>query len=177
MPAAGQPSKSVPQDPYRLAGYVPAGFSGFGTWTARKETTLYEAPGSQRVLGTIAKCQEVTAQDGEIRGHPWEMRVLKAHHPFRKGERLWILARDLEEGYFQLWYRGRVRDDVADALQDTPPFAQEQCSKPSPKCWLWVDKAPRQEHWVQMRRKDGMIGWTDRARDFGEGFAKAWQCS
>jgi len=119
IPASGGPEvlPSAPPDPYVLPGYVPAGFSAFGTWTAHRKTLLYDAPGSQKVVATIDRCEEITAKDGEIRGRPRAIRVLKAHPPFRKGEKMWILARDLEEGYFQLWYWGKVRDDVAVALE------------------------------------------------------------
>jgi len=173
---AGEPGPSAPRDPFRVAGYVPVGFRGFGTWTARKETPLYVSPDSRRLAATITRCEEVTAQDGELRGRPWEMRVLKAHPPFRKGETFWVLARDLEEGYFQLWYRGQVRDDVAGELADAPPFGQTHCSKASARCWLRVDKEPRQVHWVHVRKRDGTSGWSDRASDFGEGPAKENQC-
>jgi len=175
-PAAGDARPPAPRDPYVLAGYVPAGFSGFGTWTARKDATLYAAPGSRKVVATIARCDEVTAQDGVIRGHPWAIRALKAHPPFRRGDRMWILARDLEEGYFQLWYEGRVRDDVAAALGGAPPFTDDDCAKPSPQCWLWIDREPRQEHWVKLRTRTGTLGWSDRAGDFGQGPATSNQC-
>jgi hypothetical protein len=176
MPASGGSRRSVPPDPYVVTGHVPAGFSGFGVWIARRETRLYATPGARTASATVARCEEVTAEAGEIRGHPWPMRALQSHPPFRKGERIWVLARGLEEGYFQLWYRGEVRDDLAAALDGTPPFAQQNCSRPSAKCWLWADKEPRQEHWVRMQRKDGSLGWSDRAEDFGEGPAKAFAC-
>jgi hypothetical protein len=172
-PVVGQPSPAaVPQDPYVLPGYVPAGFGAFGTWTARRKTELYAAAGSHQLVATIDRCEEVTAEHGELRGHPREIRVLKAHAPFRKGERLWILARDLEEGYFQLWYQGAIRDDLAVSLEEE----LSQCEKPSPKCWLWLDKDSPQEHWVRIRRKDATVGWTHRVQDFVEGHVDSRNC-
>jgi hypothetical protein len=114
----------------------------------------------------------VTAEHGELRGHPREIRVPKAHAPFRKGERLWILARDLEEGYFQLWYQGAIRDDLAVSLEEE----LSQCENPSPKCWLWLDKDSPQEHWVRIRRKDATVGWTHRVQDFVEGHVDSRNC-
>jgi len=109
--ATGEPRPSLaPRDPYVLSGYLPAGFEAFGAWTAHRTTPLYARPGSNKLVTTLGKCEEVIAEDGQIRGHPRALKVLKSHAPFEKGERLWILARDLEEGYFQLWYRGAIRD-------------------------------------------------------------------
>lgn len=166
LPVVGEPNPAaVPQDPYIRSGYVPAGFTAFGTWTARRKTLLYDAAGSRKALTAVNQCEEVTAEDGELRGRPREIRVLKSHPPFRKGERMWILARDLEEGYFELWYQGEVRDDLAVSLEEE----LAQCAQPSSQCWLWLAKSYPQEHWVRIRRKNGAIGWTRRADDFVEG--------
>lgn len=173
LPVVGESNTAaVPEDPYVLPGYVPSGFAAFGTWTARRKTALYEAAGSHKAVATVDPCEEVTAEDGELRGHPTEIQVLKSHAPFRKGERMWILARDLEEGYFQLWYQGAVRDDLAESLEDD----LTRCAKPSPQCWLSIGKASPQEHWVRLRRKDASVGWTHRAEDFVEGHGDSPSC-
>jgi hypothetical protein len=173
----GEPNPAAaPADPYVLSGYVPAGFSAFGTWTALRKVDLYSAVGSRKVVATADKCAEITAEDGEIRGRPREIRVVKSHAPLRKGERMWILARGLEEGYFQLWYRGAVRDELAASLGEDLSFAEEHCGNLSPKCWLWIDKDSPQEHWVRMRVKDGTVGWTRQTTDFVEGHANADNC-
>ncbi|HYQ00563.1 MAG TPA: hypothetical protein VER96_17920 [Polyangiaceae bacterium] len=167
-PAVSEPSAAVPPDPYVLRGYVPAGFSGFGKWTALRATPFYATVGSRKPSGAIEPCEAVTAQDGQVRGHPREIRVLKAHPPFRQGERIWILARDLEEGYFQLWYRGAIRDDLLDSLGDGLAMAEEHCSICTPECWLRIEQDSPQEHWVRIRRKSGSVGWIKDVKDFSE---------
>ena len=171
-PASEEPGvlAAAPPDPFVLSGYVPGGFVGFGAWTARKATQLVSAPGSGRVVATVSRCEEVTAEDGELRGHPWALHVLRSHAPFHKGEKMWILARGLEEGYLELWYRGRLRDEIANDIESELASAGERCSNRSPEeCWLWIDKEPEQEHWVRMHSKDGTIGWTNHPDDFAEG--------
>lgn len=165
--ATGEPSTSpAPRDPYVLSGYLPVGFAAFGAWTAQQKTALYDAPDSKRLVATLGKCEDVLAEDGEIRGHPRALKILRAHAPFKKGERLWILARDLEEGYFQLWYQGAVRDDLAVLLEEDLPGTAPGCSKSSRECWLWAERSTPQQHWVRMRTKRGTVGWTNRPEHF-----------
>jgi hypothetical protein len=77
---------------------------------------------------------------------------------------MWILARNLEEGYFQLWYRGAVRDDLATSVH-LPP-AQKDCPTPSEACWLRFEAPPVREFWVEIQTKSGTVGWSKRPADF-----------
>jgi hypothetical protein len=164
-----------PEDPYVRRGLLPGGFEHDGTWTAHRRTPLYKAPGSREVVATLDACEEITEEATELRGHPQELRVLRAHGPFRKGERMWILAHDLEEGYRELWYRGEIRDEVEVSLEEALS-SDESCNKPAPRCWLWVARETPQEMWIRMRRKDGTRGWSKRAEDFTEGGAQTHPC-
>ena len=153
-----------PADPYLLRGYVPPGFDEYGTWTALRRTTLYDGPGSNKVVAAVDRCETVDARHGEIRGRPWAAHVLYPRGPFHEGDLLWILARNLEEGYFQLWYRGAVRDDLAKEVDLA--LAKKDCRIPSEKCWLRFEAPPVQEFWVEVETKSGTAGWTKRPADF-----------
>jgi hypothetical protein len=157
---------TAPEDPYQLDGYVPAGFRDFGQWVSIRDVPLHDRPGSRKVIGVIGRCESVTAMDSEIMGHPWLLRVIYSHPPFRLGEKLWILARDLEEGYFQLWYKGTIRDDLAVLIEDS--FSKMNCAKPSADCWLWFDRRPKQETWVKLRGRNGSLGWALDPSNFTE---------
>jgi hypothetical protein len=164
--AGAPPARSKSQ--YILRGYVPAGFDHYGAWTAKKATPLYADPSAGKPSASVASCETVDAERGEIRGRPWAVRVVFPHDPFRKGDRMWILARDLEEGYFQLWHRGELRDDLASEL-DLELVGRRCEEKPSETCWLWFDGIPEQVFWVRIRKQDGTVGWTRRPTDFIEG--------
>lgn len=71
-------------------------------------------------MATVDRCETVDAMRGEIRGRPWAAQALYPRAPFHEGDTMWILARNLEEGYFQLWYRGAVRDDLATSVHLPP---------------------------------------------------------
>jgi hypothetical protein len=181
---AGAPGKKAstvdkpPPDPWIRHGLYPGGFETVGPWTAHRRTPLYQAPGSPKIVAHVEACEEITVDETELRGRPRELRVLKANPPlFRKGERMWILAHDLEEGYEELWYRGEIRDDVEVSLEEALSSSEESCTSPSPKCWLWLAKEQPQALWIRMRRKDGTRGWSTRAEeDFTEGSAKPGPC-
>ena len=153
-----------PPDPYLLDGYVPPGFDAYGDWTATRRTTLYEAPGSDKAVATVDRCEAVTTRRGQIRGRPWAVHVLRARAPFHEGDRMWILARNLEEGYFQLWYRGAIRDDLAKDVDLA--LAKKDCGTPSEACWLRFEAPSPQEFWVRIETKSGTAGWTKRPADF-----------
>ena len=42
----------------------------------------------------------------------------------------------------------------------------ESCDPPTPECWLSSGDKTRQEAWIQIRKKDGSIGWTDQPGHF-----------
>jgi hypothetical protein len=95
------------------------------------------------------------------------MRVIYDHPPFHKGEKIWVLARDLEEGTFDLWYKGPLHPDSGPG--DINLWIDgKHCDRPSPECWLSAGEKTSQEFWVQSRKKDGTNGWTNQPDHFEE---------
>ena len=74
-----------------------------------REIPLFARPGSPRRVATVARGEVMHAQALQLRGHPWEVRVLYDHGPLRAGMRLWTLARDMAEGYYEYWFSSQTR--------------------------------------------------------------------
>ncbi len=157
-----------PPDPYFLDGLVTDAMDY--PWTARRQIPLLAAPGSHKRVGTLAPGDVVIAERLQLRGHPWEVRVVYDRPPFRVGMRMWVLERDMDEGSFNLWYRGERREDLADAIGFGP--SDEPCGPPSEQCFLRFAKEPEQKSWFRVKTEHGLAGWTARYQDFSVGKIK-----
>lgn len=109
-PSALAAAEPLPPDPYTLDGVVTDDMSD--EWIATREIPLFASPGSRKLIATVAPGEVMHAEALQLRGRPWEVRVLHDYGPLRAGMRLWILARDMDEGHFILWYRGETRTDL-----------------------------------------------------------------
>jgi hypothetical protein len=146
-------AESRPPDPYTVNDLVTDDMSY--AWVATRGLPLFARPGSRRRVATVARGEVMQAQALQLRGHPWEVLVLWDHGPFRAGMRLWILARDMEEGYYEYWYRGQTRGDILINFD----LVGKDCGHGSEDCWLRFAKQPPQEDWVLVRTERGVIGW------------------
>lgn len=161
-------AKAGPPDPYTLDGLVTDAMDY--PWTAKIRIPLFAVPGSPKRVGTLAPGEVVTADRLQLRGRPWEVRVIYNKKPFRVGMRMWILERDMEEGSFNIWYGGERREDLADAIPFGP--SDEPCGPPSENCYLWFSKQPKQESWYRVVSQRGLAGWTARGDGFSVGKIK-----
>jgi hypothetical protein len=172
VPAAGAPrhrsAEAGPPDPYVVDGFVTDAMSY--PWTATRRIPLFAAPGSHRRVGALAPGDVVTVDRLQLRGRPWEVRVVHDRPPFRVGMRMWVLERDLDEGSFMLWYQGERREDLADAIGFGP--SDEPCGRPSELCFLRFAKETKQESWFRVKTQRGLVGWTLRDDDFSVGKIK-----
>jgi hypothetical protein len=144
-----------PPDPYFLDGLVTDAMDY--PWTATRRVPLFAAPGSHERVGTLAPGDVVTADRLQLRGHPWEVRVIYDRPPFRVGMRMWVLERYMDEGTFTIWYRGERRDDLSDAIEFGP--SDEPCGPPSKQCFLRFAKESKQESWFRVKTGRGLVGW------------------
>ncbi len=142
-----------PPDPYTVNDLVTDDMSY--AWVATREIPLFARPGSRRRVATVARGDVMHAQALQLRGHPWEVLVLYDHGSFRAGMRLWILARDMEEGYYEYWFKGRKRGDTLINFE----LVEKNCGRGSEDCWLRFAKPRPQEDWVRVRTERGAVGW------------------
>ena len=156
VPAPAPPvaPELLPPDPYTLDGLVTDDMQN--EWIAKRPIKLFERPGARRQIAVVAAGDVMYAQALQLRGRPREIRVIHDHAPLRVGMRLWILARDLEEGYYLLWYQGETRDDLQPAIDQQE---HERCGRGSEDCWLHFAKEIPQQSWVQVTTNRGASGW------------------
>jgi hypothetical protein len=163
-----RPAYEGPPDPYTVDDLVSDAMDY--PWTAKRRISLFAGPGSRKRVGTLAPGEVVTADHLQLRGRPWEVRVIYDKKPFRVGMRMWVLERDMDEGSFNLWYQGERREDLADAIGFGP--SDEPCGPPSEECFLWFAKEPKQEIWYRVVSRGGLVGWIIWRDNFGVGKIK-----
>ena len=157
-PAAPVAAEPRPPNPYVVDGLVTDDMS-YG-WIATREIPLFAHPGSRQRVALVVPSEVMHAEALQIRGRPWEVRVLYDKGVLRAGMRLWILARDMEEGSYQLWFGGQTRDDLQEMISFE--LVGKQCGRGSADCWLRFAKEPVQEDWVRVRTERGVVGWLRR---------------
>jgi len=168
-PASRAAAELLPPDPYTVDGLVTDDMDN--EWIATRPITLFDRPGARRRVAVVAAGDVMYAQALQLRGRPREIRVLHDHPPLRAGMRLWILARDLEEGYYILWYQGETRDDLQPAIDEQQHEHCGRGSRGSDDCWLRFAKEVPQQQWVQVKTNRGASGWmlrTDGAFEVGQ---------
>ena len=131
-------------------------------WIATRKIRLFARPGSGKGTATVLPGQVMKAEAMQLRGRPWEVRVLHDKDSLRAGMRLWILARDLDEGTYQLWFQGELRYDLEKMIDFN--LVGKRCGRGSEDCWLWFAKVPPQEQWMRVRTAQGAVGWFLRNR-------------
>lgn len=158
--AAPVAAETRPPDPYVVDGLVTDDMS-YG-WIATREIRLFTHPGSRRQVAVVVPGEVMHAEALQIRGRPWEVRVLHDKGALRAGMRLWILARDMEEGSYQLWFGGETRDDLQEMISFE--LVGKQCGRGSADCWLRFETEPAQENWVRVRTERAVVGWLRRKK-------------
>jgi len=126
-------------------------------WIATRRIRLFARPGSGKRIATVSPGEVMKAEAMQLRGRPWEVRVLHDKGSLRAGMRLWILARDLEEGTYQLWFQGELRYDLEKMIDFN--LVGKRCGRGSEDCWLWFANEPPQEQWMRVRTARGVVGW------------------
>ena len=154
-PVAAEPR---PPSPYVVDGLVTDDMSF--RWIATREISLFAHPGSRQRVAVVVPGEVMHAEALQLRGRPWEVRVLYDKGALRAGMRLWILARDMEEGSYQLWFGGETRDDLQEMISFE--LVGKQCGRGSADCWLRFEREPAQEDWVRVRTERGVVGWLGR---------------
>ena len=128
----------------------------FGPWTATDSVQLYSAWKPERKLvGEVAKGEAVTAITGvHITLEPSEVLVTAPmpDYGLKPGDTVFGYM-NLGEGYFSAWFNGNWVQEF-----DGSRFSSE-CGGCNRNCTGKFVKPGRVEWWVEIKRKDGAIGW------------------
>jgi hypothetical protein len=140
-----------PPSPYSDRGACPFECCTYRDWTANKTTTLYRQmrDGSTRAF-TVTKGEVVrgltgvviTTRSGIATATADMMIGPRENIRVRKGDTLYLLTYQ-GEGFFKVWYKGRLVTDVE---------IDEQKMK--------VTRQPSSVWWVKVRNRKGQIGWS-----------------
>ena len=141
----------APKLPYSDPGACPFECCTYREWTANADTTIYiqMRDGSAKAF-TVRKGEKVRGVTGVVitnRAGTATATVnttIGLHNNIRvkKGDTLYLLTYQ-GEGFFKVWYKGRVIADVE--IDDRK---------------LKVGKQPDAVWWVKVRNKKGKIGWS-----------------
>lgn len=140
-----------PRLPYSDAGACPFECCTYRNWTANKDTTIYSQMRDGSARAFIArKGETVRGVTGVVITTRAGIATVTANTTIgprnnirvRKGETLYLLTYQ-GEGFFKVWYKGRVITDVE--IDDTKIKATRQ---------------PESTWWVKIRNKRGQVGWS-----------------
>jgi hypothetical protein len=140
-----------PRLPYSDPGACPFECCTYRSWTANKDTTIYTQmrDGSARAF-TARKGEVVRGVTGVVITTRAGVATVMANTTIgprnnihvRKGETLYLLTYQ-GEGFFKVWYKGRVITDVE--IDDQKIKATRQ---------------PESVWWVKIRSKQSKVGWS-----------------
>ncbi len=140
-----------PPTPYIDKGVCPFEGCTYRSWTARKEVPLLDRPNGHHVIGRVHSGEVVLGITGEVHSIPVRVVATQDHNPddgtypaIKKGK-VFYLLHPCGEGVWAVWFNGR------------PGCIQS----------LWEDSAsPQMTWWVQVKTKDGLVGWAVSDRNF-----------
>ena len=127
----------------------------FGAWTASDHVQLFSTwKEDRKPVGTVSKGEAVTAITGvHITFEPSEIQVTApiADYGLKPGDTIYGYMYK-GEGVFSAWFNGYWVEDF-----DGSGVADAGCSH---KCNAKLLKEGRVEWWVEIKTKDGIVGWT-----------------
>jgi len=155
------PPDERPPENYIAKGVCPFECCRYGNWTVLKDTDLVASPESKRVVGKAMKGRRAVGLTGEVHLKP-EPVVVLVDGDLPKDSIAFVLDY-VGEGFGHVYTRGKV----VVALLGYADY----CFRPSESCWgeALLPSSERKERvwWVKVRLANGVIGWTDKADNFG----------
>jgi hypothetical protein len=135
----------------------------FGAWTANDQVQLYSTWKTDRKpVVMVAKGEAVTAVTGiHITFEPSEIQVTAPmpDYDLKPGDTIFGY-RNYGEGYFSAWFNGYWVEQFDGSGISSPDGG---CNR---NCTAKLVKPGRMEWWVQIKIKDGTIGWTKETEKF-----------
>jgi hypothetical protein len=149
--SASSRAQEAPPEIFIDAGACPFECCTYREWFAEGDVTLWDRPNGKQVVARLHKDQPVDGLTGEVHSKPFRATAgtdlpdagLKA------GDVFYVLNYS-GEGVWRIWHHGQVAElEVLDGSKVT--------ANPSPKSWPEAVKAT---WWVQVRTRQGIVGWT-----------------
>jgi len=169
--AAGQRKPPGPTVPYVDAGACPFEGCAYGEWVStdtvrvrrerdRRSSLVFELTKGEKVTAVtgavvVLRAGRVTFTTGARLSS--QEGVLKIN----AGETLYLLSY-IGEGFTNAWFHGRVYRGVDGAAS----FFDVRCADEPGRCSGHVVEPPLTEWWVQLRKGDGRMGWTNEPERF-----------
>jgi hypothetical protein len=130
----------------------------FGKWTAVQPIPIYSTwEAKRRLLRSLEKSEDVTALTGIY--ITYEPAIIKVTAPMpeyglKPGDTIFAYM-PLGEGFFNAWFKGYWVEEF-----DGSDFQGPEETKCRGNCTGKFLKPGRTQWWVQVKTKDGTIGWT-----------------
>ena len=88
---------------------------------------------------------------------------------FLEGDEFYILN-SLGEGYFRVWYYGRVVEEeiLGVSMEQSKNGEWAQCPEPDVNCWAEAHGHPEEVWWARVKTSDGRQGWIREPASFME---------
>lgn len=141
---------STPPNPFIDKGACPFECCTYRDWTTKKPVTLLDKPDGKTAVAAVPAKTVVRGVTGQV----WSMPVsITATHafadsPIRKGDTFYAMH-SAGEGFWVVWFKGKTY-----SVDMTQPSDGAVLEKASSK---W---------WVQIKTKDGKVGWVLNANQF-----------
>ena len=136
----------------------------FGKWTARERVPIYSTWKLERkLLRTLSKGEAVTALTGiHVTFAPSEIEVTAPmpQYGLKPGDTIFGYM-NIGEGFFSAWFNGYWVGEFEGGGIEGPNGSG--CRR---NCTAKLLKPARSEWWVQIKTKDGTIGWTKDGNKF-----------
>ena len=162
-----------PPENYIAKNACPFECCGFGTWTVRKTTDLYDQPFGTRIIGRAVRGAKVQAVTGEVHLRPVPVLVRHADPEgfTAKPDDIVYLLDYTGEGYGRIWQDGKAVQGFVGGVAAICVTPQEET------CWgefVKGEDAPdesgrlgRGVWWVKIKTSSGVTGWTRQTGNFG----------
>lgn len=139
----------------------------YRTWSVEKDTLLFASPDAKsRQIGSVKAHESVRGVTGEVHARPVHFTFKRTHEGHKRGEVLWVYTTS-GEGFYGVWRDGKLESQDLGIGPDGDTNGQT-CEHADDYCWGTFDHPLDFDWWVKIKRKDGVVGWSNEPDNFGD---------